>query len=195
MRKLLQQNKKLKKDGIFNFDLPAIMTCPAARACKEYCYATQCRYTMKAVKRIRRLNLNLTKSHTFISRIDTEINKRLARAVRIHSSGDFYSSAYLNKWIEIAHKNPQTLFYAYTKRVALFKNTPLPANFRVIFSYGGTEDNLITERDVHSRIFKTREDLIKAGYTDCSKSDAKAWTTRKVGLIYHGVKKFKGEST
>ena len=38
--------------------------------------------------------------------------------VRIHVTGDFFSRAYLNTWIEIIKANPDTTFWTYTKETA-----------------------------------------------------------------------------
>jgi len=35
--------------------------------------------------------------------------------VRIHCSGDFYSEAYLRKWLEIVRCNPKSVFFVYTR--------------------------------------------------------------------------------
>jgi hypothetical protein len=55
------------------------------------------------------------------------------KLVRIHVSGDFDSVAYVERWIEIASDNPETLFWAYTRswrdisiRLSLEKLRALP---------------------------------------------------------------------
>jgi hypothetical protein len=60
---------------------------------------------------------------------------------RIHESGDMYSQAYLNKWIEIAKQMPHVFFYTYTKAFK-WDYSQVPSNMRVIF------DAIIVEPDV-----------------------------------------------
>jgi len=93
----------------------------------------------------------------------------------------------------VAFHRPNVLFYAYTKHVSDVKEYRalglLPNNIKFIFSFGGTEDQLInTESERHSVVFDSYESMLKAGYTDCTKNDLNALKTLKVGLIYHGQK-------
>jgi len=121
--------------------------------------------------------------------MNEEIQKKKAKYIRIHDSGDFYSIKYLRKWLLIAQYNKEVIFYAYTKSIKFFKdyNINLPDNFKVIFSEGSKTDNLInTLKDRHARIFKDVTTLLSAGYIDASNNDLKAITSnKKVGLVYH----------
>lgn len=40
------------------------------------------------------------------------------KTVRIHATGDFFSRAYLNMWIDIVKANPAVVFWGYTKEYA-----------------------------------------------------------------------------
>lgn len=153
--KLLSQNSKMKKASLktYNFDLPAIKTCPFADKCKAYCYATKGFYQMPSVKRKFENNLIASKQDNFFMQIQVELNylksKNKIDAIRIHSSGDFYSFKYLMQWRLIMLDNPEIVFYAYTKSIPYFEqlleNYTLPDNFKVIFSEGGKYDNKIKE--------------------------------------------------
>ena len=115
-------------------------------------------------------------------------------AVRIHDSGDFFSQDYLSLWASIAGANPEILFYAYTKEVAMLKDATLPRNFLTIYSMGGLQDYLIdTEHDRHADVFPTIEALLAAGYTDQSGSDLLAvlLKTNKVGIVANNISHFK----
>ena len=63
----------------------------------------------------------------------------------------------------------------------------IPKNLKIIFSYGSKTDDFIPKDSAHSKIFKTRKDLIDAGYIDCSESDypASIPENKKIGLIFH----------
>lgn len=154
--KYLSQNSKMKKASLktYNFDLPAIKTCPFADKCKVYCYATKGFYQMPSVKAKFERNLEASKLDNFVSEIQKDIDllkeKGKIDAIRIHSSGDFYNENYLDKWIEIIANNQDIVFYAYTKSLPYFNNPELKYsdNFKVIFSEGGKYDHLIEKWDL-----------------------------------------------
>lgn len=189
--KLLTSNSKLKKDGIFSFNLPSITTCPYADKCKKGCYATKGTYLFKCVEEANNLKLHLSKYPEFVEWINEDIQamRKKPKYVRIHASGDFYSFEYLIKWVKIAKNNPEIQFYAYTKSIPLFRKLGiLPDNFKVIFSYGGTHDHLIRpEYDAHCHIFPDRETLQDNGYICGNDSDLIAIQNHKVGLYFHGT--------
>ena len=199
---LLTQNAKMKKTSkenktkIFNFSIPAYktkqgkVTCPFAKECVKYCYAQKGNYTrFPIIQELMEKKYNLTKQENFIELMTNEIKKKKANYIRIHDSGDFYSVAYLKKWVQIAKDNKSVIFYAYTKSIKFFVDYQIniPKNLKIIFSEGSKTDNLInTKKHRHARIFKTVADLLKAGYIDASNNDLKAITTnKKVGLVYH----------
>ena len=199
---LLTQNTKLKKTSkimgarIFNFGIPAYksasgkLTCPMADACIKFCYAKKGAYIWSNVKPAFEKRYELTKTNEFESIMIAEINKKKVDFVRIHDSGDFYSKKYLDKWLFIAAVMPHIKFYAYTNMIGLFKNTILPDNFDVIYSNSGKQKHMIDRTiDRHTEIFKSKDELIAAGYANASENDLNAtkWfnTTNKVGLVYH----------
>jgi hypothetical protein len=196
---LLTQNTKMKKssDKIFNFGIPAyksntgLKTCPFAGTCAKGCYAQMSSYTWKPVKNAYEFRLAQTLKDDFVNVLDSEIKKRKIKKIRIHDSGDFYSREYLNKWLKIIDLNPDTMFYAYTKSIPLFKAiSSLPKNFEIIYSYGGLKDNMIdVNKDKHARVFLNENDLKSSGYLDCSNDDNLIFNTNKVGLVYHGYNK------
>lgn len=195
----LAQNGKMKKatKRTFNFGIPALrsasgfVTCPSAGVCAKPCYARKAAYTWKVVKNAYEERLALSLTSDFVPVISHEIKRRRIDRVRIHDSGDFYSSEYLDKWIEIMRRHPNVEFYTYTKRVLMLKDYDrrglLPGNFSVVLSVGGKEDHYIdTEKDRHAWIFTSKENLLKAGYADASQDDTVATgENRKIGLIWH----------
>lgn len=186
---LSNKNTKLARSGIFSFGIPAGEYCPGKAACALGCYAMQGFFVMPSVRLGQKRRAELTKSDSFAAVMDAEIKRRKVRILRIHDSGDFYSLAYLNKWLEVIQKNPKTKFYAYTKMIPLFLGRPLPKNFTVIFSYGGKWDEQIDPSiHAHSRVFSSLEELKAAGYVDTTRDDTNAMKSRKVGLVYHGAK-------
>lgn len=207
MAELLTQNGKMRKSrgNIWNFGIPALqsstgrVTCPLAGSCAKYCYAQSGAYMFSNVKPAFEDRLAQSLTDTFIDDMKKAIDKRKNPTIRIHDSGDFYSAGYARKWLAIAWSRPSVLFYAYTKNVKWFqKHTHiLPPNFRIIYSLGGLQDDLIDRNtDRHCRIFYSEQDLLDAGYVDSTEDDYIAATTdsNKIGLLIHGgkAKQFNG---
>ena len=199
---LLTQNSKLKKTSkelglrVFNFGIPAYksasgkLTCPMADACVKFCYAKKGAYIWSNVQPAFEKRYQLSKTDKFVDAMNAEIRKKKPDYVRVHDSGDYYSRAYLKKWIEVAIHNPKVRFYSYTNMIDMILKTSLPDNYDIIFSDSGKQKHLIDERKHrHTKIFKSNDDLNSAGYTDASSIDLHAtrWfnNTIKVGLVFH----------
>ena len=199
---LLTQNSKLKDTSktmgvrVFNFGIPAYksasgkLTCPFAKDYVKFCYARKGAYTWGNVKPAFEKRYELSKTDEFVDAMIAEILKKKPDYVRVHDSGDYYSEAYLKKWLMIAELLPDVRFYSYTNSVAMLQKTKLPNNFDIIYSDSGKQVDLI-DRAIHrhTRIFDSLEDLEQAGYVNASKSDlyATKWysNNHRVGLIKH----------
>ena len=200
---LLTQNAKLKRTSrelglrVFNFGIPAYktasgkLTCPMAKECVKFCYARKGAYIWSNVKPAFEKRYELTKTKEFIPAMNAEIKRKNANYVRIHDSGDMYSKAYLEKWLEIARSNPDVRFYTYTNMVKMLKEVQLPENFDVIFSDSGKQKHLIDKKtDRHTKIFHSHTELLSSAYVDVSKIDlyATKWFSNdniNVGLLAH----------
>lgn len=215
---LLTKNKKMKltskrtNQRIYDFSISR-QSCVKAGECKRFCYAKQGHYRYCTVKKSLEEKYEATQKPNFVVRMAGEILYRGVTHVRIHSCGDFYSREYLNKWIKIARLCPNVTLYAYTKNVSLFKsgsNTGkkvnrvgginftrirLPSNLKVVFSYGGKEDHLITKYDKRVKVFSTLKALMREGYVCANYNDLVCLgPKKKIGLIYHGGKKMQTQS-
>jgi hypothetical protein len=129
-------NSKLSK-VIAIFDLPAIKTCVNCELCKNTCYAMKAQRMYKHTKAFRDNNYNESLKESFVDKINMELmqlRKKGIKYIRIHSSGDFYSNEYLNKWIKIAELNRDLIFYSYTKAYKT-KQLFLPDNLIIHQSY------------------------------------------------------------
>jgi hypothetical protein len=113
---------------------------------------------------------------------------RKTKKVRIHESGDFFSGAYLDAWIEVAHRNPDLQFYCYSKSLQLFLNFKLPENFFMTASYGGKWDHLIEEGFFtrYSKVFMTEEDATAAGL-EVDHDDSHCFGDQPFALLVHGT--------
>ena len=199
-------NTKLKNTAkhfgikIFNFSIPAgndkatgKITCPFAGSCLSLCYAKKGMYRFGNVERALTKRYEASKEENFVDRITWELSrvkKDKQVYVRIHDSGDFYSPAYFNKWVEIAMQNRDVRFYAYTKSHSFIRSKFIPYNMDLIFSLGSKNDELINqETERHSKIFYSSEEMQDQGYTDSSYLDivATKWVTtnHKIGLLIH----------
>jgi hypothetical protein len=216
VKSVLTQNAKMKRSSqngihLYNFGIPAfrsqtgLATCPNAKHCVKGCYAKSGSYLYSGTVAAYENRLSLTRTKGFEQVITYHIDKLLKKhptgliLIRVHDSGDFYSETYHRAWYLIASQyetNPRVKFYAYTKMVqqSLGLSALAPKNFRLIFSYGGSEDSHIdTEKHYHSRVFESLEALSQAGYIDGTHDDtcAAIGPDVKIGLVYHGMRSFK----
>jgi hypothetical protein len=186
-----------------SFGLQAGKTCPGAKDCLGGCFAMGGNYLFKSVKDAQERRLQASLLDSFVEVMCAEITSLRLGAVRVHDSGDYYDdakfgsgseleSAYLDKWIEIARRNPSVIFYSYTKSVHFFKSDKdtwkkeLPSNMVITFSYGGKYDDLINrETDKHALVFQSLEQLLEFGYQDTSAFDDNAYNKdiKLVGLV------------
>jgi len=127
---------KLGKN-IWVFNLPRTSCNHKTELCDRYCYARKGRWFYGNVKKVIELNLSQSQKPIFADLVDDEI-KRLVisksmKYMRIHSIGDFYNQRYYNKWEDVARRNPEVKFLAYTRNWEL-DTSAKPSNFKMYFS-------------------------------------------------------------
>ncbi len=116
-------NKKLGKKGKFYksmyvWNLPSVVTCPGASSwCLKNCYNADMREDIFPVKKwAGNWWLYLNNPKILMKNIINQLNNtRKPCAVRIHSSGDFFSTDYIEFWINIVEQNKQIKFWSYTR--------------------------------------------------------------------------------
>tara|TARA_R110002074_G_scaffold140865_2_gene287135 strand:- start:2587 stop:3177 length:591 start_codon:yes stop_codon:yes gene_type:complete len=157
---------------VYEWNLPTGHTCPFAKEClvkvdresgkfdnksDQYkCYAASAE-RFPAVRNHRWTNFDAVRRGERI-----ELPKK-AEAVRIHMSGDFFSQAYFDQWLEICEENSSVEFWAYTKSLNYWVNRlgSIPENLVLTASYGGKHDRLIDEHDLKNVIVvKSKEEAI-----------------------------------
>jgi hypothetical protein len=209
-------NAKLGKQTLI-FNLPAGKTCPGAMFCKSFavvdangkrtiqdgehtefrCFAASSEVQYDAVFENRASNLKMIVDAIQNGSAADLINDSIqhhrtknTKLVRIHESGDFFSGAYLDAWIEVAHRNPDLKFYCYSKSLQLFLNFKLPANFYLTASYGGKWDHLIDEGFFtrYSKVFMTDDDANAAGL-EVDHDDSHCFGDKPFALLVHGTQK------
>jgi hypothetical protein len=118
-------NQKIR---CLSFDLPALKTCPGARASLDstkaggmgictLCYASKGPCEFENVKTTMGMRLRVSRSKDFVDTMIHILEKRDPRYIagdysqerdnpgyfRVHSSGDLYSADYVRKWTNICH--------------------------------------------------------------------------------------------
>jgi Gene product 88 len=175
--------------GIWNWTLPAwagrfpdgvtYNTCPSAGICRHLCYARHGAYLWPVVRARHEANLRFVLDDLagWEAAMITELHARRFHGgwIRIHDSGDFFSDGYLLAWLRICRAHSEVNFYAYTKEVDRFRRLVEPgppANFRWVYSYGGTQDPLL-DRDVDrvADVFPHEDAITAAGWSSQQSSD------------------------
>lgn len=201
-------NAKLNPD-IFTFSLPAGYSCPGAREClsragkngsgiqdgletKFRCFAASDEVQYPNVQKARWRNFDLLKGKT-TEQMWTLIQESLpkkAKIIRVHVSGDFFNEQYFDAWLEVARKNPERTFYAYTKSLHLWvgKKDSIPANFKLNASRGGIHDWMIDTYGLKSAEVVFHPDEAKAKGLEIDHDDSHAYASDKsFALLLHGT--------
>lgn len=220
MLRFSKGNSKLGKHVLI-FNLPAGKTCPGAKQCLAFaqlmdngkrkvvdgpqmefrCFAAQAEAQYTAVYNSRQANWDAIRlaisaggpaQAADLLEQGIEANRtKHTRWVRIHESGDFFTMAYLEAWLEVARRNPDLKFYCYTKNLPLFLSVgldTLPANFYVTASYGGQFDHLIGLFPRVAYVFKTEQEAADRGL-EVDHDDSHCFGPYSFALLVHGSQK------
>ena len=116
-----------------------------------------------------------------------------AGVIRIHVAGDMFSNNYFLAWIKVAERNPNVLFYAYTKSLIYWirNRERVPYNLVLTASYGGRNDHLIQEHNLRSaKVVFSRQEAADLGL-EIDNDDSHACDPTKANqdfaLLIHGV--------
>lgn len=105
-------------DTVYVWNLPPAAACPGASAwCLTHCYNADERATVFPIQEWQRNWAWVQQRPNIVAKaIMEQLLSATGRiAVRIHSSGDFYSREYVRLWIQIAAECPDVHFWAYTR--------------------------------------------------------------------------------
>lgn len=103
---------------IHQWSIPAALAhiCVGATAlCIKLCYATRNHFRRTGVKNALAANFQSLLRRNFVSHTVAWIRANYVRNVRIHVSGDFHAASAVRKWQQIAKRNPNVRFFAYTR--------------------------------------------------------------------------------
>jgi hypothetical protein len=211
MLHLSKGNAKLTRRLIFS--LPAGKTCPGADQCKSMaildsngkrtiqdgtntlfrCFAASSEVQYDAVYANRQANfkaiVDAIRDGNCADLINDSIQvnrTKSTKLVRIHESGDFFSGAYLDAWIQVAQMNPDLKFYAYTKSLQLFLYLKLPNNFYLTASKGGKFDHLIDHFERYSVVVADEQEAESLGL-EVDHDDSHCFGDKPFALLVHGT--------
>lgn len=127
-RMLSPGNMKLGK--MDNFNLPPILTCPNHRHCMRQCYALKAFRAYPGVQAKWQDNYARLEHYSGRMQLRREVKESKSKYIRIHVAGDFMHQLYFELWKEIAIKNPDKVFLAFSKAFNI-RIGRLPKNFKL----------------------------------------------------------------
>jgi hypothetical protein len=118
IRSLLSVGTSKLSRSIYHWSIPANRddVCPGRTPiCSAMCYTNFGRFLTKAVQDRYEWCLEQALRDDFAQRMIEEVKEKGAFVIRIHVSGDLFSSEYVAKWVEIIEKCRKTRFFGYTR--------------------------------------------------------------------------------
>jgi hypothetical protein len=148
---------------VYEWNLPTGFTCPFAEQClvkvdrqtgKMDNKSDQYRCYASSAERFPAVREHRWKNFEYVKAGGVPIVPQKAKAVRIHSAGDFFNQSYFDTWLTVCRNNSRVEFWAYTKSVRYWVNRlhQIPDNLVLTASYGGREDYLIEEHELKNVI-------------------------------------------
>ena len=171
MLKFKDANGKLKKMAkklgvkLKTFTLPSGYTCPGAKDCLAFadrktgkitdgedtefrCFMASLEATFPSLREMVWNNLTLIRK-ALKNGVDAcadlicESLPKKFDVMRVHVGGDYFSREYFMAWCEVAKRNPDKVFYSYSKSLVVIAGIPKPDNLVLTASRGGKYDDLI----------------------------------------------------
>ena len=213
--KLKKLAKKLKLK-LKTFSLPSGWTCPGAKDCLSKadrvtgkitdgpdtlfrCFAASGEARSPALRKMVWHNFDLIKS-TLMSAWRYKKDKAQTLAdlihdslpecdiVRVHVGGDYFNKEYLKAWIEVAVRNPDMVFYSYSKSLMMMADVARPSNFVLTASRGGKYDDMI---DLHgwkeAVVVYSEEEAKEKGLEIDHDDEHAAFGSKNFALLIHGT--------
>ena len=163
-----------RKPYIYGISLPAGHSCPFADKCLSKADRktgkltdgpnTEFRCFMASIEALRSNSRNagwenfdqLRQAKTvdaMLALLEAGLPKN-ADVVRLGVNGDMFNQNYFDACLELARRNPNVSFYAYTKSLGYWvaRLGQIPANLNLNASHGGKLDNLIQEYGLKSAV-------------------------------------------
>jgi hypothetical protein len=124
--------------------------------------------------------------------LDSMLPKK-AGVIRIHVGGDMFNRNYFLGWLWMAVRNPNILFYAYTKSLNFWVDNldKIPDNMVLTASRGGKLDHLIDKHNLREAVVVFSEQQAENLGLEIDKDDSPAADPTKrnqsFALLIHGV--------
>jgi hypothetical protein len=116
--------------------------------------------------------------------------KKYRKIIRLHVSGDFFNQTYFDAWLLVAQRNPDILFYAYTKSVNFWsaRQWEIPFNLKLNASMGGRYD-YVADMAAFKSVFVVLNEMEAADLgLEVDEDDTHAWKQDKsFALVVHGT--------
>lgn len=130
-------NGNTKMGLIPSWSLPPVKYCYDSAICWKRCYARRvmCRHrnTRNAwTENGRLLDRNIA---VVFDSINSWLRINEPRFFRIHVAGDFYSTEYIEHWLETVRCTPSTRFFTFSKAFELLRDYEIPTNLNLFISY------------------------------------------------------------
>lgn len=203
----------LSVKSVVSFDLPAGHTCPMADKCKATadkitgkitdskgmqfrCYAASNEAVFSSTRKNRWHNFDELKNAVSMDVLIENSLPAGVKVVRIHSSGDFFNKKYFDAWCKVASNHPEINFFGYTK-ILPYVNAVKPANFKLVYSYGGILDSKVTNEPV-AYVVNTIQDAVNKGLpVSCQSNPSDDYdfvmSGKSFALVLHGTQPKKGK--
>jgi hypothetical protein len=114
--------------------------------------------------------------------------------VRIHVGGDFFNQNYFDAWILVSERNPDKIFYAYTKSLHFWLSRfeklgrAGTVNFKLTASRGGKQDDLISEFNLKEAVVVFTEEQAEEKGLIIDHDDTLAYLQdESFALLLHGA--------
>ena len=108
--------------------------------------------------------------------------------MRVHVGGDYFNRNYFMAWCLVAERNPDKVFYSYTKSLAVLAGIPKPENLVLTASRGGKHDNLIEKLGWKEALVVYSEEEAKEKGLEIDHDDTHAaFGKENFALLIHGT--------
>lgn len=194
------------------FTLPAGHTCPGAQDClsradsitgkitdgedTEFrCFAASAEAVYPSLRKLVWHNLELLQDalshrdgHERAADLICQSLPEKFDIMRVHVGGDYFSRNYFLAWCMVAERNPDKVFYSYTKSLAVVAGIPKPDNLVLTASRGGKWDNLIDEKGwKEARVVYSEEEAADLGLEIDYDDTHAAFGKKSFALLLHGT--------
>jgi len=204
--------KMAKKLGLVlkTFTLPAGYTCPGAKDCLAYadrktgkitdgeetewrCFMASLEATFPSLRAMVWENLEMIRKalkggvEACADLICESLPKKFD-VMRVHVGGDYFSREYFMAWVEVAKRNPDKVFYSYSKSLAIIAGIPKPDNLVLTASRGGKYDDLIDRLAwKEARVVYSEQEAADLGLEIDHDDEHAAFGKKDFALLIHGT--------